>query len=52
MLCAAKFLHERNIVHRDIKPANVLINSDCNVKLCDFGMARTLDEKSKKTGAE
>ena len=46
MLCAAQYLHERNIVHRDLKPANVLINSDCNVKFCDFGLARTLLDKA------
>ena len=50
MLCAAQYLHERNIVHRDLKPANVLINSDCNVKFCDFGLARTLHDKAKVTG--
>ena len=37
MLTAVNFLHQHNIVHRDIKPSNVLINSDCNIKLCDFG---------------
>jgi serine/threonine protein kinase len=31
-------------MHRDIKPGNILINSNCQIKLCDFGMARTYDE--------
>jgi mitogen-activated protein kinase 1/3 len=42
LLCAVKFLHESKVIHRDIKPANVLINEDCSVKLCDFGLARSL----------
>jgi serine/threonine protein kinase len=36
------FLHLSNIIHRDVKPANILISSDCNVKLCDFGLSRSL----------
>ena len=41
LICAVKFLHEVNVLHRDLKPANVLINEDCTVRLCDFGLART-----------
>jgi mitogen-activated protein kinase 1/3 len=33
-------------MHRDLKPANFLINSNCHVKLCDFGLSRTISEKS------
>ena len=44
-LCAMSFLHLANIIHRDVKPANILIMSDCNVKLCDFGLSRTLHKK-------
>mmetsp|Transcript_5360 Transcript_5360/g.8283 ORF Transcript_5360/g.8283 Transcript_5360/m.8283 type:complete len:109 (+) Transcript_5360:517-843(+) len=33
------------IVHRDLKPSNVLINKDCQIKICDFGLARTLPDE-------
>ena len=35
-----------NIIHRDFKPSNVLINEDCTVKLCDFGMSRGIKEEN------
>ena len=41
MLCAIKYLHDSNVLHRDLKPANVLLNEDCTVKLCDYGLARS-----------
>jgi serine/threonine protein kinase len=44
LLCAVKFLHSANIIHRDLKPANILIDQNCKIKLCDFGLARTLPE--------
>lgn len=44
ILCALNLLHKSNVMHRDIKPSNILINRDCQVKLCDFGMARTIPQ--------
>jgi len=41
MLCALNFLHSANIMHRDIKPANLLVDADCRVKICDFGLSRS-----------
>ena len=41
MLCSINYFHSANIIHRDIKPANILVDSDCQVKLCDFGLARS-----------
>lgn len=35
-------MHSARILHRDIKPANILINEDCGVRICDFGLARSL----------
>ncbi|KAI5073569.1 hypothetical protein GOP47_0011582 [Adiantum capillus-veneris] len=40
MLRALKFIHSANVFHRDLKPKNILANSDCKLKICDFGLAR------------
>jgi serine/threonine protein kinase len=39
-LCSINFMHTANIMHRDIKPANLLIDQNCSVKVCDFGLSR------------
>ncbi|CAE7610389.1 erkB [Symbiodinium pilosum] len=41
ILKALKYVHSGGVLHRDLKPANVLLNSNCHVRLCDFGLART-----------
>lgn len=47
---AVKYIHESGIVHRDLKPANILLNSDCAVKLADFGLSRAVREKANTAG--
>lgn len=37
-----RYLHSANVLHRDLKPANILVNEDCSVKICDFGLARSI----------
>ena len=50
-VCAIKFLHSVNIIHRDIKPSNIVIDKEFNVKICDFGLARTLPKSCSGKGS-
>jgi len=47
-LRALKSIHSADIVHRDLKPANLLLNANCDLKVCDFGLARSV--KTSLTG--
>ena len=38
---ALKYLHSGLVLHRDLKPSNILINSNCLIKVCDFGLVRS-----------
>ncbi|ETV86541.1 CMGC/MAPK protein kinase, variant 2 [Aphanomyces astaci] len=51
LLCALKYIHSANVIHRDMKPANILVNEDCTLKICDFGLARVVDEAILKENA-
>lgn len=42
LLVGLKYIHSAGIYHRDLKPANVLVNQNCDVKICDFGLARAI----------
>ncbi|CAJ0963280.1 unnamed protein product, partial [Mesorhabditis belari] len=44
ILRGLKYLHSVGIVHRDLKPSNIFVNSDCLLKIGDFGMARSVDQ--------
>jgi len=48
LLVGLKYVHSAGILHRDLKPANCLVNQDCSVKICDFGLARTVDRRDLK----
>ncbi len=42
ILKGIKYMHSGELIHRDLKPANILLDSDCLVKLADFGLARSI----------
>lgn len=37
------YIHSSNVIHRDLKPSNLLLNKSCDLKICDFGLARGID---------
>eukprot|EP00959_Pyramimonas_sp_CCMP1952_P282921 5914068-Pyramimonas_sp.AAC.1 len=41
ILRGLKYVHTANVLHRDLKPSNLLLNASCDLKICDFGLART-----------
>ncbi|RMX65946.1 hypothetical protein DD238_003325 [Peronospora effusa] len=41
MLSGLRHMHRAGVLHRDLKPSNLLINSDCQLKICDLGLARS-----------
>eukprot|EP00760_Papus_ankaliazontas_P035213 PhM_4_TR7676/c0_g2_i1/m.8903/K04371/MAPK1_3; mitogen-activated protein kinase 1/3 len=40
MFRALKYMHSKGVMHRDMKPGNLLVNGRCELKICDFGLAR------------
>ncbi|WFD34073.1 mitogen-activated protein kinase [Malassezia cuniculi] len=53
-LCGLKYIHSANVLHRDLKPGNLLVNADCELKICDFGLSRgfDLDQEAIEPGAQ
>ena len=45
IIAALVYLHSAHVLHRDLKPANVLISAACEIRLCDFGLARVVNEE-------
>lgn len=49
VLKCLKYMHSAQLLHRDLKPSNLLLNSECHMKVADFGLARSLDIKDPDT---
>ncbi len=47
ILKGIKSLHDKNIIHRDIKPSNIIITSESNIKIIDFGLSKELGDTEK-----
>ena len=45
ILRGLKYIHSANVLHRDLKPSNLLVNSNCDLKICDFGLARGVEDE-------
>lgn len=43
--CGVKYIHSSDVIHRDLKPNNILITAQGTLKICDFGLARGINEK-------
>ncbi|CAL9072482.1 mitogen-activated protein kinase 2 [Musa acuminata AAA Group] len=44
LLRGLKYVHSASVLHRDLKPSNLLLNANCDLKIGDFGLARTTSE--------
>ncbi|KAG4198670.1 hypothetical protein ERO13_A05G100700v2 [Gossypium hirsutum] len=49
LLRGLKYIHSANVIHRDLKPSNLLLNANCDLKICDFGLARPASENEFMT---
>lgn len=49
ILRGMKYVHSAQVIHRDLKPRNLLVNANCDLKICDFGLARVSFSKEFQT---
>jgi serine/threonine protein kinase len=50
ILRGLKYIHSAHVLHRDLKPSNLLVNSNCDLKICDFGLARVANPEKNHEG--
>jgi len=46
MVLVLEYLHERSIVYRDLKPENILLDDEGHIKVCDFGFAKVVEDRT------
>ncbi|CAD5326291.1 unnamed protein product [Arabidopsis thaliana] len=49
ILRGLNYIHSANVLHRDLKPSNLLLSTQCDLKICDFGLARATPESNLMT---
>lgn len=42
ILCGLNYIHSCSVLHRDLKPSNILLQDNYQIKICDFGLARSV----------
>ncbi|CAJ1014574.1 Protein kinase domain/Protein tyrosine kinase, putative [Leishmania shawi] len=47
VLRALHIIHSAGVIHRDITPANILVNTNCDLKICDFGLAKEENDQGE-----
>lgn len=50
ILRGLKYVHSASVMHRDLKPSNLLLNGNCDLKICDFGLARGANLDDSQSG--
>ena len=50
-LRALKALHSADVIHHDLKPLNLLLNANCDLKVCDFSLAGSV-KTAEPSGTE
>jgi serine/threonine protein kinase len=50
ILRGLKYVHSAHVLHRDLKPSNLLVNGNCDLRICDFGLARVANPADNHAG--
>eukprot|EP00742_Colponemidia_sp_Colp-10_P008345 GILJ01009035.1.p1 GENE.GILJ01009035.1~~GILJ01009035.1.p1 ORF type:complete len:440 (+),score=30.18 GILJ01009035.1:198-1322(+) len=50
LLKGLRYIHSAHVLHRDLKPSNLLVNGNCDLKICDFGLARAANPEENHAG--